>query len=191
MTDICVVVEGRSDVAILRPILNKTIGLPFRFFVGEGRLNLVTIGRNILVHEGNPVLVVMDAKTFDVPTGEETCGMARMALRQFSSEDWSDSFAFVPEIEVIFFEAASLLDRRGVDPAVVERGRYRPKATLTEVLNGLGQTLRAFADGWTDEDIADLRDNSQAGQFLRVAERLVSAADDGVTSGSAANQEAP
>ncbi len=177
MAEVCIVVEGRSDVAILRPFLARTIGRPFRFFASGGRNGLATIGRNILVHEGNPVLVAMDADTFDAASAAEACGMVRAALRRFSSDDLSDAFAFIPEIEVIFFEAAPLLIRRGIDPAQIERGLYRPKLVLSEELTLLGQTLESFVKGLTDEDIDDLRGGDQASRFLQVVEHLVSSAD--------------
>lgn len=177
MPELCIVVEGRSDVAILRALLPGPMARRFQFFAGQGRIGLPTLGRNILVHEGNPVLLVMDAGTFSQSAADEARGMARAALRQFSDEDHSDAFAFVPEIEVIFFEAAPILTRRGIDPSRLERGLDRPKLILGEELKKAGQTLEGFVEGLAEEDLADLRGGPQAGRFLQVVERLASSAE--------------
>jgi hypothetical protein len=174
MHELCMVVKARTDVAIIRALLPRPTDRRFRYFAGEGRIGLSTIGRNILVHEGNPVLVVMDALTFDPETAWEKVGMARMALRRFSSEDYSDAFAFLPEIEVVFFEAAPILLRRGIEPARIERGLDRPRLILGEELERLGETFDGFLKGLTEEDIEALRRGPQAGRFLDVVERLVS-----------------
>ena len=58
-----IVVEEPADAHIIRGILGKELAGKLRFFAASGRLSLATVGRNILVHEGGPVLLVMDADT--------------------------------------------------------------------------------------------------------------------------------
>ncbi len=57
------VVEGPSDAEFVRAVLGKELTKQTRFFIGRGKMSLASLGRNILVDQGGPVLVVMDADT--------------------------------------------------------------------------------------------------------------------------------
>lgn len=66
-----IVTEGKTDVLIIRALLNKELTAGMRFFAGQGRESLVTLGRNLLVHEGGPVLLVMDFSTAELQFKDE------------------------------------------------------------------------------------------------------------------------
>ncbi len=151
MNNLTIVVEGRSDAILLRRLLSKHEAIPLRFYAAQGRESLATLGRNILVHEGAPVLVVMDADTLDPRRAVEDCRMVEILLRRFSAEDQSAAFAFVPELEVVFFEAPSVLVRRFgpeiVSQSTIERGRLQPKATLRGILQSSGISCETYFKG--------------------------------------------
>lgn len=60
-----VIVEGLTDAKILRAILGEALSKKVQIFAGQGRASLATVGRNILFHEGGPVLLVRDSETLD------------------------------------------------------------------------------------------------------------------------------
>jgi len=62
MIEITLAVKGRSDVILLRRLLSELMNCSFRYYAGEGRVSLATLGRNILVHEGCPLMIVEDVE---------------------------------------------------------------------------------------------------------------------------------
>ncbi len=176
MTDLTIVVEGISDVLVLRRILGSLAGISVRFFAAQGQSNLASLGRNVLFHEGGSVLIVTDADTFDPDAAREKCGLIRTALRNVSPDGHFNAFAFLPEIEVIFFETADLLIRRFgnnlANAVVMERGRFKPKATLAELLQSEGTTTRTFFESLTGEDVDELQRGDQCRGLLAAVENL-------------------
>jgi hypothetical protein len=116
-----IVVEGPSDAQLIRAILGDEIATKVRFYAAQGQASLATVGRNILYHDGGPVLLVMDSDTLSPRlTAElESLSLAAMSGPVTSGMPLPDSvtgqqplfnvFAFVPEIEAVFFEAPDAL----------------------------------------------------------------------------------
>jgi hypothetical protein len=144
-----IIVEGATDARIIRAILGEALSKKVRIFAGQGRASLATVGRNVLFHEGGPVLIVMDSDTLDPQLTAELQSMARMAMSvpitsgvQLPVPTSGESpqfnvFTFVPEIEAVFFEAPQSLERMlGKMPSAekVKDGRRIPKQTLAELL---------------------------------------------------------
>src|SRR5262245_6494788 len=112
-----IIVEGATDAQIIRAILGKTLSNKVRIFAGQGRASLATVGRNVLFHEGGPVLLVMDSATLDPQLTAELQSMTRVAMtgaltsgiplsvRTVAEPQRFRVFTFVPEIEAVFFEA--------------------------------------------------------------------------------------
>ena len=82
MNNLTIVVEGRLDAILLRRLFSKYEAIPLRFYAAQGRESLATLGRNILVHEVRPVLIVMDADTLDLRRAVEHCRMVEVLLRR-------------------------------------------------------------------------------------------------------------
>lgn len=144
-----IIVEGATDAQIIRAILGAALSKKVRIFAGQGRASLATVGRNVLFHEGGPVLIVMDSDTLDPQLTAELQSMARVAMSvpltsgvQLPAPTSTEPpqfrvFAFVPEIEAVFFEAPKSLERmlgKMPLPDKVEDGRRVPKQTLVELL---------------------------------------------------------
>jgi len=145
-----VVVEGPTDAEIIRAILGKELARKLRFFASQGRASLATVGRNILVHEGGPILLVMDSDTLNpqhtaelqsmimvAMSGAITSGVQLPAFPTSSPAEFM-VFTFVPEIEAVFFEAPEAVERavgKNVPKDKVKEGRLMPKRTLVELLN--------------------------------------------------------
>jgi hypothetical protein len=132
-----IVVEGRTDVLIIRAILHAELRSWMRFFAGQGRESLITLARNVLVHEGGPVLLVMDVATAELPSRDKMVAEAMRALSTFGAPGMFQVFTFVPEIEVVFFEAPDALPhalQTTLPAQVLEEGRARPKEVLRHLM---------------------------------------------------------
>jgi hypothetical protein len=132
-----VVAREREDIQIIRTLLHKELPASTRFFATRGRVSLVTIGRNLLIDEGGPVLVVMNAETLSPQLKDERESLARFALSRAAAPGQFDVFSFVPEIEVVFFEVPAALEQAlgvKVAPTTVEIGRLAPHKTLAQLL---------------------------------------------------------
>jgi hypothetical protein len=112
-----IIVGGATDAQIIRAILGEALSKKVRIFAAQGLASLATVGRNVLFHEGGPVLLVMDSHTLDPQLTAELKSMTRVAMSgaitsgvQLSVPSAAESpplrvFTFVPEIEAVFFEA--------------------------------------------------------------------------------------
>ena len=142
-----IVVEGKTDATAIRAILGADLARRARVFAAQGRTSLVTVARNLFFHEGGPVLIVMDADTTTAHMVEEQKALTRAAVESLIPGSMNgrdrgvEVFAFVPEIEVIFFEAPPALERllgEPVPPATVEEGLLIPHKTLAALLERKG-----------------------------------------------------
>jgi hypothetical protein len=144
-----IIVESATDAKLIRAILGDKLAKKARFYAGQGRTSLATLGRNILFHEGGPVLLVMDSDTLNPRLTAELEALNLAAMSgpitsgvQFPAMTESDIplfkvFTFVPEIEAVFFESPEALDRLlGMQPPQdkVKEGHFIPKQVLTELL---------------------------------------------------------
>jgi hypothetical protein len=144
-----VVVEGITDAAILRAILRRDLLAAMSFYSAQGLTSVITVGRNLLVHEREPVLVIMDSDTLDVHQAEERKATARFALGHVAPGALFEVFVFVPEIEVIFFEAPEALGRaltRPIPKETAHEGLLAPKSTLNKLLSNTnsGATINSL-----------------------------------------------
>jgi hypothetical protein len=178
MPDRCiVVVEERLDAVLLRRVIQRALSVEPRFFTGDGQIALASLARNILVHEGGPVFVVMDAETTNGDMAFEACAMTRMALGHVSSDDAFDVFAFVPHLEVVFFEAPDVLRRRfgaHAQDVELELGRFSPTQTLDVLLKRSGRDLESFVRELDDCDLDALLAGPQLSRFIGAADALFS-----------------
>lgn len=153
------VVGGLDDANLIRAIVGKDIAPRLRFFAAQGRASLVTIGRNVLIHEGGPVLLVMDSDTRNRHLVEEMRSMAGLAMSGATAGGFGGGFSgvgsgtlaspplfevyvFVPDIDVMFFESPDVL-RRLLGTVVTEErlreGMLTPKETLSLLLRESGK----------------------------------------------------
>src|SRR5262249_35885795 len=153
-----IIVEGPADAQIVRAILGEDLAKQARFFASQGRVSLATIGRNVLVHEGGPVLLVMDSETLDPQLAAELQALNRVAMSgaitsgaqipvlTAAPASQFNVFTFVPEIEAVFFDAPQVLARllgKAPPEEKLKEGRLVPKQTLSELLKN---NARAHVD---------------------------------------------
>lgn len=172
-----VVVEGRSDAVLLARLLSRALSLQPRFYAGGGQLSLATLARNILVHEGGSLLLVMDVDTTEAEGAAEACAMTRAALRQVAVDETFTVFAFVPQLDVAFFEAHAVLQRHfGEDlgGASVEIGRLVPRRTLQTILSRHGTSREEFYRSLDERALDLLLKGPQVGELVAAVGSLIS-----------------
>ncbi len=176
-----IVVEGKMNARLLRRLLAPQPVTEARFFAIDGRISLATVGRNILVQEGGPVLIVEDSLSLDVNHSEESRAITAAALRQFASDEDFAVFAFIPEIEIMFFETPDTL-RRVFGPLVddcMREGLLAPKRTLNDLLARDGRDLYVMhvLANLDDDSVRTLRTGTQVKSLIATIERLLKAED--------------
>ena len=145
MTDtreMTIVVEGITDVVFMRALCGQLGLKKTRFFSGDGQISLATLARNILVHEGGPVLVIMDADTTDADQAEESRSLTKFVIQQLAHPSDFEVHAFVPALEVIYFEAPDFLESalgKTISANVLQEGMSNPKATLNRLASQNGK----------------------------------------------------
>lgn len=162
-----VVVNRAEDAALLRALLPAEHLERMRFYAAAGRVALATVGRNILVHEGGPVLIVMDSDTRNTNRADELRSITLAALRNFSPGGPLDVVTFIPETEVVFFETPAALERllgTTMEESTLREGLLAPRATLDRLLreNGRGPGLPALLQSLGEEALDAVRSGPQA-----------------------------
>jgi hypothetical protein len=161
-----IVTEGINDVRLLRTILHGHLMGDTRYFAAQGRVSLATVARNLLVDEGGPVLVVMDADTLKPHLWQERQSMVRLAMSAVGVPGLFDVFTFVPEMEVVFFEVPATLEKvigSPVPPEMLEEGRLAPKRTLARILAAASiPNLEALIQKLDEPAMENLAKGSQA-----------------------------
>jgi hypothetical protein len=171
MTKTSIVVEGQTDVLLLRKVLLERELAELRFFATEGRISLSTVARNIIVEEGFPVFVIMDANTLDERSAEEARLDTLATIRYVAGTIPIDAYAFVPEMEVVCFQSPSVLERalgRRIADIDVQKGLSEPRRTLEALLRkfAVNRTLTQFLDDLDEMSLHELRESKQMRGFI-------------------------
>ena len=175
MHALSVVVEGRRDAELLRSLLSKDDLDGLRFFAAQGRISLSSVARNILIHEGCPVLVIMDADTLNAEVAEENRRLVKAVISHISAEVPIDVFSFVPEIEVVFFEAPAFLARklgRELEPEERLQGLAAPKTTFSALLDQAGLSSASLQGHIDENEALELRRGVQLSALIAMRRDL-------------------
>ena len=180
MARLSIVVEGRKDAEILRKVLPPDDLRAVRFFAAQGRISLSTIARNILVHEGGPVLVVLDSDTLNSDAADENRQNTKAMISHVAGPVALEVFSFLPEIEIMFFEASGLLEKRLGRPlaeAELARGKASPRQTLALLAGGGGadSALAELIASLDEQDGAALRGSPQMAALMETLHELAEA----------------
>ncbi len=176
MNSASLVVERQLDFILLRKYLPHEIAQNLKIYVGQGLISPVTVARNILVHEGGPVVVIMDADTSDPMKAEENRSMALTALRTFGGGERFDVFVYLPVHEIVFFEAPELLKRSFPDAlteGLLHQGRSQPRPNLDRVVWKKGLKRDVWLNKLTADDGEQLRGGAQAKELIALLESVM------------------
>jgi hypothetical protein len=137
-----IIAESLSDIHFIRKLLYREPVREMKFYASQGKVSAVTVARNILVHEGGPVLLAVDSDTLDIERQREYEATALAAVEVAYARDFVTMqplcgvFTFRPSLEVVFFEAPKALELllgKEVDERTIEEGKARPKQLLQKL----------------------------------------------------------
>src|SRR5216683_4576890 len=106
-----VVVEGRSDVAVLRALLPNDVLAVCDFVGADGRSALSSIARTVLVKHRRPLAVMFDTETLEASAIREAFSTMDQLLRAVAGKTPVAIIPCIPELEAIFFETPATLKR--------------------------------------------------------------------------------
>jgi hypothetical protein len=172
-----IVVEGNSDVAILRALLSTEVLSASDMFLAEARSTLVSVARTLLVKHGRPLAVLIDTESLEPSAIAETVTTTDQLLGAVAGGTPFRAIYCIPELEVVFFEAPIGLKR--IFPHYDQHffpmfAKTRPKEALQYLFkNGGGPTnLSQFLDDLTSEDVEHLRTTDPIKQLINFADEL-------------------
>src|SRR5260370_20266873 len=106
-----IVVEGKSDVAILRAVLPNDALNASDMYLAGGRATLSSFARTLLVQHHRPLALVLDTDSLNPSLIAETIATTDHLLRSVAVGTPFKVVYCIPEIEVVFFEAKIDLKR--------------------------------------------------------------------------------
>ena len=157
-----IIVEGLSDVAILRALLPLELVNACNLMPTAGRSTIVSVARTHLIKNHAPTAVMLDTDTLDPTIIAEMIQTTRHLMGAVAGDTPFDIIYSIPHIEAIFFEGTTVLQRifpHFSNVFILQFAKTQPKDQL-EVLfqkGGGPKTLNAFLDQLTSDDIEKLR----------------------------------
>ncbi|SRR6266568_5264757 len=157
-----IVVEGKSDLAIIRALLPPDLLAACQFKASEGRSTLVSVARTHLIKHHAPTAVMLDTDTLDPTVIRETIQMTRHLIGTVAGKTAFDIIYCIPHLEAVFFEAPVDLQRifpKFKSVYILQFAKTQPKGQLDLLLKEGGgpRKLSEFLDQLTSEDAAKLR----------------------------------
>jgi hypothetical protein len=157
-----IIMEGQTDVAILRALLPPELLKACHLMPTAGRSTLVSVARTHLIKNHTPTAVMLDTDTLDPTIIAERIQTTRYLMGAVAGDTPFDIIYCIPHIEAIFFEDTTALQR--VFPQfdnvfLLQFAKTQPKDQL-EVLfqkGGGPRTLNAFLGQLTSDEVEKLR----------------------------------
>jgi hypothetical protein len=179
-----VVTAGQLDRRLLEQLVPQNLAAGIVLVTANGYSGAVSMARSLLATRPSPVALVLDADSISPDFVRERSRGLHELLGSVSSGPESEVFLFVPEMEAIFFQAPSLLERvlgLTIPETLAILAEARPKDALDRLftqhqsIKTMPQLLVALTPGDFEElrrtkPIADLN------EFLRHALHEASAA---------------
>jgi hypothetical protein len=157
-----IVVEGKSDVAVLRAILPNDALIASEMYVAGNRTTLSSFARTLLVKLRKPLAVLIDTETLEPSAIAETVSTTEYLLSSVAGGTPFKVVYCIPELEAVFFEAK--IDLKKIFPHYDENlflmfAKTSPKKALEHLYETGGgpSTLSRFLDHLTSEDAERLR----------------------------------
>lgn len=157
-----IVVEGPSDLAVLRSLLPKEVQSVCSFTPTGGRSNILSVARTLLVKHQEPVAVLTDTDSLDPAAIRDSYVTSEQLLRAAAGGIPFKVIPCIPVMESIFFESTEILSR--IFPKVnhdsyVMFYKTQPKEALAFLLaqGGGPTTLAKLLQKLTEEDVEQFR----------------------------------
>ncbi|MCI0455527.1 MAG: hypothetical protein L0Z62_00940 [Gemmataceae bacterium] len=137
MTRAYVFVEGSAEAELLQQLLTPDVRKDVRFVPADDASYLLSLARSVLVRRRKPVAVVMDSHSLNPDVIQERRQSTEELLKAAAGDVPATVIVVVPEVEVLFFASAEVLEkvlREKVPQELVSLGHRDPVGVL-EVLS--------------------------------------------------------
>lgn len=174
--ELIVAAEERSDVIILRRLMERALGLEPTFYSTRGQMSIAELARGIFWEVGGPVVIAKDAHTGNPALLEEIWSITRAGVGIMAPQTSFEVHLFIPEMEVIFFEAPCVLRRhlgRAIEGMELELGMLAPRRQMDRLLAEAGTDREAFYRALDDADLDCLLAGTQMQALIAGAQALL------------------
>ena len=176
-----VVVEGTTDVAVLRAVVLAELLHSVGLVSTNGRANLASIARSLLVTRRKPVAVLIDTDAVADSIVQERRETTEELLRDVAAGIPTKVILLVPHLEVIFFQAPGLIDKvfgNRIPDQVRLLGRMDPKAALAELQSAPGapRDVNRLLDRLDEADVLALRSTGPIKELVEFLTQVSQAA---------------
>ncbi|MGH1395509.1 MAG: hypothetical protein ACRAVC_15970 [Trichormus sp.] len=160
MTLVYMITVGNKDKGILQKLLPKNLTQEIQFIAGESSYGARSLASSLLATRNTPVALVLNADTDNESQIWERHDLINYALNQASPGIPYQIFFAVPEIEIIFLQDKSLIEKiaqRQFNDLEWQLAQSKPREFL-EILFGKGEQINTILfDNMTDEEITILQ----------------------------------
>jgi hypothetical protein len=160
MTRAYVVTEGDTDAKILRRLLPEELIHDVKFAVAGGRSAAESLARSLRIAKQVPVALVFDTDTTDEQSISEQREFLDDYLDYGSGSAPFEVFPAVPEIEAVFFEDRTLVERatnREFSDLEWRLAKGQPKQLLRDALPDSADPAELVLDGVDEGSLESLR----------------------------------
>ena len=176
MMNAYVVVEGMSDVAILRAVLDAKL-LENVFLVDAGgAASIPSLARSLVARRSVPVAIFADADSLQEEVVGERREQFKDLVNSVAGRIPSAVVLAVPEVEVIFFSAPDMIKRvfGEAPPELMALGRRDPKGVLAQLgkMSDKAWDVNKALDLMTDNDLEQLRQTQPIKELANFLEQV-------------------
>ncbi|MBD2592760.1 hypothetical protein H6G74_00250 [Nostoc spongiaeforme FACHB-130] len=160
MTLVYIITVGNKDKEILQKLLPKNLTQDIQFIAGESSYGARSLASSLLATRNTPVALVLDADTDNESQIWERHDLINYALNQASPGIPYQIFFAVPEIEIVFLQDKSLIEKiaqRKFNDLEWQLAQSKPKEFL-ELVFGKGEQINVkIFENITDAEIKILQ----------------------------------
>lgn len=160
MTLAYILTEGKTDIEILKRLLPQSLVEDIKFVAGEGQYGVRSLASSLLATRSTPVAIVLDADTENENQIYEKSDLVNYLLHRASPGIPYKVILAVPEIEVIFLEDKSLIEKianRSFNDLEWKFAKSQPKRFLLEVFGKDTPVFEKIFSNISDEEIQILQ----------------------------------
>jgi hypothetical protein len=156
-----VVVEGMTDVAVVRAVLPTDLLAEVALMPASDRSNITSIARSLLVTRRKPVAVLVDTDSVDERLIQDRMQSTQELLKPVAVGIPTKVILLVPSIESVLFAPGALT--RVYENPLPEEVRFLARSSPKEVLEHLfarptgPKSIKALLDTLGDEEMAAIR----------------------------------
>jgi hypothetical protein len=176
MTLAYMITESNKDIEILQKLLPKHLSEDIRFIAGGSSYRVRSLGTSLLATNKIPVALVLDADTDNESQIFERRDLINYVLRQVSSGIPFQVFLGVPQLEIVFLQNKSLIEKiaqRQFNDLEWQLSQSKPKEFLETVFGNNQQINARIFSNINDEEIRILQQHPLIQEIITFLSSLI------------------